>query len=196
MYRPWDYPQSVIVNGHEYEIRTDFRVILDLLTALADPEMQEESPEIKGYIQFQIMLQIMFPNYESIPQEDIKEAIKAAADFIDMGLAKEESSRKAPRLMDWEQDAPLIIPAVNRVLGKEIRAEKYIHWWTFLSAYMEIGDCSFSNILHIRTKKAKGKKLEKWEQEYIRDNKNTVLLKEKISDEEQAERDELLSIFG
>ena len=92
--------------------------------------------------------------------------------------------------MDWEQDATLIIPAVNRVVGREIRADKYMHWWTFLSAYMEIGECTFTHILSIRQKKSTGKKLEKWEQDYIRDNKDVVLLKDKLTEQEKREREE------
>ena len=92
--------------------------------------------------------------------------------------------------MDWEQDATLIIPAVNRVVGREIRADKYMHWWTFLSSYMEIGECTFTHILSIRQKRATGKKLEKWEQDYIRDNKDVVLLKNKLTEQEKREREE------
>ena len=92
--------------------------------------------------------------------------------------------------MDWEQDATLIIAAVNRVVGREIRADKYMHWWTFLSAYMEIGECTFTHILSIRQKRATGKKLEKWEQDYIRDNKDVVLLKDKLTEQEKREREE------
>ena len=65
-------------------------------------------------------------------------------------------------MMDWEQDSAVIIPAVNKVLGKEIRSMPYCHWWTFLGAYMEIGDGVYQQILQIRQKKLKGKKLEKW----------------------------------
>ena len=45
--------------------------------------------------------------------------------------------------MDGEQDFPFIVGPVNRVLGKEIQSLKYLHWWSFLSAYTEIGDCTF-----------------------------------------------------
>ena len=92
--------------------------------------------------------------------------------------------------MEWEQDATLIITAVNRVVGREIRADKYMHWWTFLSAYMEIGECTFTHILSIRQKRDTGKKLEKCEQDYIRDNKDVVLLKDKLTEQEKREREE------
>ena len=50
---------------------------------------------------------------------------------------------------------------------------QYLHWWTFLGAYMEIGESLFSQILSVRMKKAKGKKLEDWEREFYKENKTT-----------------------
>ena len=64
---------------------------------------------------------------------------------------------------------------INRVLGKEIRAAEYLHWWTFISAYYEIGgDCTFAQIVRIREKKAKGKPLDKQEQAWYRQNRSLV----------------------
>lgn len=186
MVNAWGYPQSVYANGHEYPIRTDYRAVIDLLVALADPDMVGETEEETNYIKCMLVMQIMIPNYQKVVEEDVDEVIKEIFSFIDMGI---QGKKKAVKTMDWEQDAVLIIPAVNKVLGKEIRAESYVHWWTFLSAYLEIGECSFSNILHIRQKKATGKKLEKWEQDFIRDNRDMVILKTKLTEEEEINRD-------
>lgn len=190
MVNPWTLPESVLVNGREYPIRTDFRVVLDLLTALSDPEMQGEDDEETAMIRASLISEIMFPEYKDIPASDFEAALNAVIEFIDIGMSDDENNdKKSPRLMDWEQDAPLIIPAVNRVMGRDVRSESKLHWWTFLSLYMEIGECSFSHILSIRQKRAKGKKLEKWEQEYLNENKNIVLLRQKLTDEERAERE-------
>lgn len=184
----WELPTSVTANGHEYPIRTDYRAVLDVLTALSDKDMTGDTPAETNYIQSEIIRQIMFEDPDSITDEDLEEAFKGVAEFIDMGV--EKADKPSPRVMDWEQDATLIIPAVNRVVGREIRADKYMHWWTFLSAYMEIGECTFTHILSIRQKRATGKKLEKWEQDYIRDNKDVVLLKDKLTEQEKREREE------
>lgn len=186
MVNHWELPTSISVNNTEYAIRTDYRAVMDLLTAFSDKEMLGESEEETNIIRALLILNILF--VDEVKPEDQNEAIKKAIEFIDMGI---ESSRdvKKPTLMDWEQDAPLIIPAINKVLGREIRADKYMHWWTFLSAYMEIGECSFTHIINIRDKKAKGKKLEKWELEYIQEHKDIVLLKEKLTENEQLERE-------
>ena len=186
MVNHWELPTSISVNNTEYAIRTDYRAVMDILTAFSDKEMLGESEEETNIIRALLVLNILF--IDEVKPEDQNEAIKKAIEFIDMGI---ESSRdvKKPTLMDWEQDAPLIIPAINKVLGREIRADKYMHWWTFLSAYMEIGECSFTHIINIRDKKAKGKKLEKWELEYIQEHKDIVLLREKFTEKEQLERE-------
>ena len=180
----WEFPTSLNIGGVDYEIRTDYRAVLDLLTALNDPELEDEDKNVTAYMQSQVILQIMFPNCDEIPAEHIQEALDKVAEFIDMGISDES---KKPKTMDWEQDATIIIPAVNKVLNTEIRAVQYMHWWTFLGAYMEIGESLFSNVLHIRQKIAKNKKLEKWEQEFYKENKSLIDFKNTYqrSDEEK-----------
>lgn len=180
----WNFPTSLNIGGVEYEIRTDYRVILDLLMALNDPELSDSDNKMSAYMQSRVILEIMFPDWDNIPQEHIQEALDKVAEFIDMGIGDDSKKLKT---MDWEQDAPIIIPAINKVLNKEIRAEKYMHWWTFLGAYMEIGEGLFSNVIHIRKKKTKREKLEKWEQEFYKENKSLIDFqhKEKRSNEEK-----------
>ena len=88
-------------------------------------------------------------------------------------------------MVDWEQDFPYIIAPINRVLGQEIRSVPYLHWWTFISAYYEIGDCTFAQIVSIRDKKARGKKLEKAEAEWYKKNQNLVDFRKVYSDTEK-----------
>lgn len=183
----WELPKTVSVNGKEYDIRTDFRAVLDVLTALSSKELKTNNKVEKSYIINRIILEIMFPKYEEIPQEDIQQAIEEAVKFIDMD--SEKPQKDSPILMDWEQDARIIIPAINNVAGFEIREKEYLHWWTFLSYYMGIGECTFSHIVGIRSKKIKGEKLMDWEQKFIKENPDMVLLHEKLTDEEKAERD-------
>ncbi len=77
------------------------------------------------------------------------------------------------------------LPHSYKVVGHDVRGDEYMHWWTFLSGYLEIGECTFSHVISIRQKKAKGKKLEKWEQEFAKENKNLVYLKQRKSEEEE-----------
>lgn len=182
----WELPKAIELDGKEYEIRSDYRAILDILIYFQDPNYENDE-------KIEIALRIFYEDFDEIPVKLYQEAYIAMKDFIDMGIKDDGYVR--PRTMDWEQDSPYIISGINKVIGKEVRAVEYMHWWTFLSAYMEIGEGSFSNIVSIRAKKAKGKKLEKWEQEFYRENKSRIDLNTKYSDEEKAEQERLKALF-
>ena len=188
----WEFPTSLNIGGVDYEIKTDYRAVLDLLTALADPDLTDDDPQMTAYMQSRVILEIMFPDCDNIPTEHIQEALEKVSEFIDMGISDD---RKKPKTMDWEQDAPILIPAINKVLNCEIRAQEYMHWWTFLGAYMEIGESLFSNIIHIRQKKAKGKKLEKWELDFYNENKSLIDFKQK-DQRSKEEKNALRDYFG
>ena len=188
----WEFPKSLNVGGVDYEIRTDYRAVLDLLTALNDPDLTDEDKQMTAYMQSQVILQIMFPDCDNIPAEHIQEALEKVSEFIDMGIS---GDRKKPKTMDWEQDAAILIPAINKVLNTEIRAVQYMHWWTFLGAYMEIGESLFSNVIHIRQKKAKGKKMEKWEQDFYKENQSLIDFKQK-GERSNEEKEKLRNYFG
>lgn len=176
----YDLPTSVEVGGKEYTIRSDYRAILDICIALNDVDLSDQERAA-------VALDIFYPDFPDIPQADYQEAIDKCFWFIDKGSNDGDKDRKAPRLVDWEQDFQLIVSPVNRVIGQEIRAVKYMHWWTFLSAYMEIGgDCTFSQVVGIRDKLAKHKKLDKSEREWLRRNQNLVIIKTRYT---QAEDD-------
>lgn len=193
MLNAWEFPTSLCVGGKNYEIRTDYRAVLDLMTALNDPEIKDDNEQIEAYIKSRIILEIMFPQYDSIPDEYMQEAIDKACEFIDMGIADGKNKIK---VMDWQQDAPILIPAINKVLNTEIRESKHIHWWTFLGAYMEIGESLFSNIVQIRMKKSKGKKLEKWELDFYKENKSLIDFTQPNQARSDEEKEMLRNYFG
>lgn len=167
----YSLPTTINIDGTEYAIRSDYRVILDIITMLNDESLTAAERAEDAIIML----------YEDIPQ-NAEEALKQCFRFIDMGRA---SSKKAPRLMDWEKDFPYIVAPVNRVLGYECRSVEYLHWWTFISAYMEMNECVMSQIVNIRSKIAKGKKLEKYEREWLRQNRDIVNLPQKYTAEDE-----------
>ena len=93
--------------------------------------------------------------------------------------------------MDWEQDFEYIIAPINRVSGHDIRTDDYLHWWTFISYYYEIGDCLFAQIVRIRKALKKGK-LDKVDREWYRENRDLVDFKQRFTDAEE----ELLNLWG
>lgn len=184
----YELPTSLNISGVDFAIRTDFRAIIDILIAWNDPELDEQAKVI-------VMLQIMYEDWQNIPPECLTEACQKACEFIDCGQA-DDSDKSKPRLMDWGQDGDMIIPAVNKVAHKEVRAVPYMHWWTFFGYFMESGECLFNIVVGIRSKKAKGERLDKWEKKFYQENKNIIDIKTRLSEEEQAYKDALNEILN
>lgn len=182
-----DLPYSVEINGNEYAIRDkcDYRVVLDCIEALQDDELTNED-------KWRCALYMFYEDIGSIADSDIEAAMLGMKRIIDGGSDGDEPrvARSSQPIMDWEHDFTMIAAAVNRILGYDIRTPgKYTHWYSLLAAYMEIGECTFSTVVAIRNKRAKGKKLDKGELEYLRNNRKLVELPKKITAEEQAALD-------
>ena len=170
----YNLPKSVELNGKRYAIRTDYRVILDIFEAMNDPDLTNEDKAV-------VVLNIFYCDLP--PYDTWEQALKEFVLFVNMG--EDEPKRARPKLMDWSQDFNYIVAPVSRVIGKDVRGIKYLHWWTFLNAFFEIGECTFSQIVSIRDKKHKGKQLEKWEKEWYREHRELVDFKTAYSEAEQ-----------
>lgn len=189
----WKLPKSVNVNGKEYRIRSDYRAVLDILCAINDPDivagMSEEEKNLEIYT---TILVIFYEDFDDLPMEKWEEALKKAKEFIDCGF---KGDKKKPQLMDWKKDAKILIPAINKVAHEDIREKEYMHWWTFMGLFMEIGESLFSTVTNIREKKSKGKKLDDWEKEFYLGNKEIVDLKT-LPERSEEEKEELKKVFG
>lgn len=178
-------PTSLPVNGRDEPIRWEYTAVLDAIAALNDRDL-EDSEKVFAF------LWIIYEDCEHFGRDDYAPAFEAAMDFVNNDL--DENKKENIKMVDFEQDFRLMVAAINRVAGKEIRNEENIHWWTFLGWFMEIGECTYSTVLNIRSKRAKGKKLESWEKEFFEENKKLVLIQPRLSEQErrQIEEDERL----
>ena len=169
----FDLQQTVTVDGKKFKVRTDFRVILEIFVMLNDPDL-EDGDKTEALMQ-------MF--YVERP-ENTEAAVEAFASFVE---PRKRTSVKGRGLVDWENDFDLIAAAVNHVLGTECRALPYLHWYSFMGAYMEISpDSLFARVISMRDKLKTGRKIEKWEWRWYMKNREPVDLPMKFSDSEQA----------
>lgn len=184
-------PTTLEIGGKDYEICSDYRVALVVFEAFDDPELNE-------YDKMAVMLRCLYKHPEAIPDKQTDEALKKAAWFLDGGEEYEESrEQRGKKVMSWSQDEKMIFSAVNKTAGCEVRAVPYIHWWTFLGYFMEIGDaCLFSTVRSIREKLNKHKPLEKWEKDFYRQHKKMIDIERKCSRKEQAQLDALNKFLG
>lgn len=180
-------PTKVYFDNRWNSIRYDMWSVLDIIKCFNDYDLDQKQRTV-------ISLDIFY--YDMTKIKDYQSAIEKMCWFIDCGdesPKKEQGTKK--KVMDWEQDFNLIKAPVNRILGYDIGG-KNIHWWTFMSAYMEIfsnENCLFANVLNIRQKINKGTKLEKHERKFYNENRDIIELKNELTPEQL---EESKRIFG
>lgn len=181
----WDLPKETVIGGKAYHLHTDYREILEIFSYLQDEDLPE-------FIRWHIALGLFFE--EPIPDEDFIAAAEYFCRFVNCG--RDDAKDPGPRLIDWEHDAQEIVADVNKVAGQEIRSLPYLHWWTFLGWFLGIGEGNLSMLLSVRDKLHRGKKLESFEKEYYRRNRDRVKIPKKYSAGELAEQERLQAMLG
>lgn len=163
----YSLPTTITVGGVDYAIRSDYRAILDIISAMNDPELDNAERAL-------VLLQIFYVDCKEIPRADWQSAVNEALKFI--GCGKEQNTDGA-RLVDWEQDFQYIIAPINVIAGKDVRGLDYLHWWSFVGYYGEISDKStFSQIVRIRDAMRRGK-MDKTDREWYNRNRDLVDLR-------------------
>lgn len=170
-------PKGLEIAGALCEIRTDYRDCLTILQAFEDRELEDTE-------KYEVLLNILYVG--DIPEGHMGEAIEKAVWFLDCGGTVQKPGQKK-KIIDFKQDEQMLFSAINKVSGFETRAVDYLHFWTFMSFFNEIGEGLFSTVLGIRLKRSRGKKLEPYEHEFYRDNKELIDLKEQYTKKEKEE---------
>lgn len=185
MIGPWELPDSAVIGGKTYPLHCDFREVLEIFSYFSDPDLPD-------YMKWQIALALFYEG--DIPWEHQQEAMEYLSRFLSGG--NEEQVTPGPRLLDWEQDSQLIVSDINKVAGQEIRALPFLHWWTFLSWFHAIGEGQLSSVVAIRSKLARGKKLEQWEKDFYREHKSRIDLTARYSRQELEQKQQLEQLLA
>ena len=180
-------PETLTVSEREYPIRSDYRNVLLVFEAFQDPELYPEEKHI-------VSIYLLFEDFTCA--DDVEKAVEDGFDVneavrqISWFIAAERPERKddLPNY-SWKQDEQMIFTAVNKVAGTETRELPYMHWWTFIGYFNEVGEGTFSFIVGIRNKLNNGIKLEKHEKEFLSKNRKLVEIKPALTEEEQEKED-------
>lgn len=167
----FDLPMTLEVGGKEFPINTDFRDVLLILSVFDDEEL---TPDEKGYL----CLVLLYKTDNILELGDLNEAADKACWFLDWGKTY-KNKENHPKLLDWNKDYNSIIAAVNQQVKtvEDVRELPYLHWWTFLGYFSERSDkCHFSTITKIREKLNKGAKLDKWEMQILKENREEIII--------------------
>ena len=184
----WILPTTLEVEGVEYGINSDFRPCLSAMQAMDDILI----PDIEGYY---FAMNIIFGEGNLARIKNHTQALSQMAWFLNCG--RESTSRDsvdffAPPMIDWEQDGWLIFSGIAQTIGRDIRMDDYCHFWSFMAYFQGMGECTFTIVRSIRYKLAKRVKLENWEQEFYRKNRDIVDVKK----DAQAREDLFNQVFG
>ena len=166
----YEIPTSVTVGGQSFTIRNrgDYRIVLDCFSCLNDEELTKQEKLFACLIIFYEDFNKL-EDVITLEQETFNQLIEQMYSFfycneLNIGI---KTSFKA---LDWDTDSQLVCAAVNKVSHMEVRTVEYLHWWTFMGYFMEIGESVIATVVSIRSKIMKGKKLEKHEQEFRKNN--------------------------
>jgi len=185
----YELPTAVTVNDREYNIREkgDFRIIIKIIEICQDLDLTDQERSIAALTVFYENVN----NYDDIfiIFDDLQEAVNSMMNFVSCDNSEDIGYKAKGKVIDWIQDEKLIIAEINKVAGKEVRAESYVHWWTLIGYFMTIEEGSLSMIVGIRDKIASGKKLEKYEREFKQQNPHYFRWRNKSAEEIQVENE-------
>ena len=174
-------PESVLIDGEEYAINTDYRVGLKIMMLFEDPDF---SPREKAAL----MLRLLYP----VIPTNIGKAQELAIRFLDCGETREPVPTDAPRRYSFHKDAKYIYTGIQQTHGIDLESVGYLHWWKFVYLFMDLsGECMFSRILDLRKRRAEGKLMPE-EKRFCSEIKDVLDLPAFQTSEEKAVADEFM----
>ena len=181
----YELPTTVETNCGVLHIRDrgDYRMVLDCFGLLDDVELEENERILAGLM----VLYEEFDELETVATYgDIEGAINKMYLFFNCNDTQVGANAHG-KVVDWQQDSTIICSAIHNVANTEVRALEYLHWFTFMGYYMAIGECNFATVVGIRDKLLQGKKLEKFEQDFKRDNPQYFVWNSKSTEQKEAD---------
>ena len=177
-------PSSLSLQGQEYAINADWRPCVNIMRMFERTDLSDMEKVL-------CMVGILYE--DEIPDSLMTEAAEQAVWFLNLGEAADgkKSTLSFGRLFSWEQDLKFIISAVDKSAGFSIRSREFYHFWEFMSAFFETGECVFNTIVHQRKLKKTGKQ-SKADKEWWAENRDIAELKVELTIDEQ----EILDAFN
>ena len=96
-------PKKLNVCGTDYAIRYDYRCILDILSAMEDPELDQQDKSFLAMI-------IFYQEFDDMPPEHYQDALRKCFWFINGG--HDDAGKQGPKMVSWDQDIQHIIVVI------------------------------------------------------------------------------------
>lgn len=139
-------PTAVEIDGRVYAINTDFRACLRVILAYEDGELTSYEKQL-----------VLLENLYAERPHDLAEAVRVGMRFLNGGREQGEDDNGGPRLYSFQQDAGFIYAAFRQTHGVDLEIET-LHWWKFLTLFMDLGgETTFCNLVSLRKRVKTGK---------------------------------------
>lgn len=142
-----ELPDTVMVGGEEYEIRTDFRISMLFELLMQDGSVE---PADKTKQALELYYPVIPGNY--------KEAVEALLWFYKCGKADNPQKQKInarkskTRVYSFEYDDDYIYAAFMTQYGIDLQDVEDLHWWKFRAMFNSLtNQCEFVKIMEYRS---------------------------------------------
>lgn len=184
----YEIPTTIVINDREFPIRCkgDYRMVLDCFSCLNDFELTDTERALSALIIFYEDFNDI-EDFVDMPEGLMESLIKEMYNFMECGENPMHSM--SYRTIDWDKDSQMVCSAVNKVAHTEVRSLEYLHWWTFIGYFSEVGESVLSTVVGIRNKIKRNKPLEKYEKEFKNRNPHYFIwdsrTMEQVKDDEE-----------
>ena len=133
-------PESIVVEGHEYPVDTDFRTWIGFQGILTRREGDEE----KAAQVYALMERLGLPASEA--------SLEAMVSFFEGASAKQAGAGESgPSAFDFERDSAYIYSAFLGAYEIDLSTAR-LHWWKFKALFQALpDDCEICKIMRYRT---------------------------------------------
>lgn len=141
-------PTSVLVNGVEYPIRSNFRTMIKFEQLMQEPEVDDQD-------KVWMALRLFYPE---IP-EDTEQAVEQLLWFYRCDKkenlyekkTKRRKAKRTDRIYDFEHDDDYIYAAFMAQYKLDLQKIEYLHWWKFRAMFNSLNDdTQFVKIMEYR----------------------------------------------
>jgi hypothetical protein len=144
-------PRAIRIGEKVYPVNSDFRDCLRIILAFEDNDLT--------WVEKQI---VMLTNlYAELPDEEhIEEALLKGVKFLNGGEDDTGEQEKGSnlRLYSFSKDARYIFAAFQQTHGIDLQNTEYLHWWQFMTLFMDLGsETMFCNLIGLRKRVKTGK---------------------------------------
>lgn len=121
-------PRSVMIEGREYEIDTDFRNCIRFESLMFDPDVQDD---LRGILALNLF-------YPEIPQ-NVQAAFEHILRLYSAGQGQEQrkasGNSQQKRIYSFEHDSEYIFAAFMADYRIDLNDVEFLHWWKFRALF-------------------------------------------------------------